>query len=118
MNCTLDSVAVRKSTYDRIFVAEFNLGFQSPKRDKCDVCEKFTVEKQTQTLTDDIKYEYDVPALDPLICGKTLQRQGLQLILEQEFMVMKFPDHLLITYYNVAKERLLSIQMTKSICLQ
>ncbi|GBM80827.1 hypothetical protein AVEN_33433-1 [Araneus ventricosus] len=39
---------------------EFNLVFHSPKSDRCDLCEKFKVTKQTQTLTADIKYEYDV----------------------------------------------------------
>ncbi|GBN48489.1 hypothetical protein AVEN_238656-1 [Araneus ventricosus] len=44
--------------YYRIFVMD--LGFHSSKSDRCDFCEKFKVTKQTQTLTDDIKYEYDV----------------------------------------------------------
>ncbi|GBO11938.1 hypothetical protein AVEN_216932-1 [Araneus ventricosus] len=39
---------------------EYNLRFHSPKNDRCDFCEKFKVAKQIQTLTDDIKYEYDV----------------------------------------------------------
>ncbi|GBM10216.1 hypothetical protein AVEN_177485-1 [Araneus ventricosus] len=46
--------------YYRIFVTEFNLGLHSPKSDRCDLCEKFKVAKKTQTLTDDIKYKYDV----------------------------------------------------------
>ncbi|GBM06058.1 hypothetical protein AVEN_49438-1 [Araneus ventricosus] len=46
--------------YYRIFVTEFNLGFHSPKSDRCDLFEKFKVMKQTQKPTDDIKYEYDV----------------------------------------------------------
>ncbi|GBM95892.1 hypothetical protein AVEN_183326-1 [Araneus ventricosus] len=46
--------------YNRIFVTEFNLGFHFPKSDRCDLCEKFKVSKQAQTLTDDVKYEYDV----------------------------------------------------------
>ncbi|GBL92981.1 hypothetical protein AVEN_54621-1 [Araneus ventricosus] len=58
--CTEKITAVRKSMYYRIFVTESNLGFHSPKSDRCDLCEKFEVSKQTQTLTDDIKYEYDV----------------------------------------------------------
>ncbi|GBM13693.1 hypothetical protein AVEN_148211-1 [Araneus ventricosus] len=43
----------------KISVTEFNIGFHSPKSDRCDLCEKFKVAKKTQTLTDDIKYEYD-----------------------------------------------------------
>ncbi|GBN01813.1 hypothetical protein AVEN_204954-1 [Araneus ventricosus] len=58
--CTEKITAVRKSMYYRIFVTEFNLGFHSPKSDRCDLCEKFKVAKQTQTLTDYIKYEYDM----------------------------------------------------------
>ncbi|GBM20919.1 hypothetical protein AVEN_253721-1 [Araneus ventricosus] len=52
---TQKTTAVRKSKYYRIFVTEFNLGFHSPKRDRCDLCDKFKVAKHTQTLTDDIK---------------------------------------------------------------
>ncbi|GBO24300.1 hypothetical protein AVEN_57088-1 [Araneus ventricosus] len=58
--CTERITAVRKSMYYRIFVTEFNLGFHSPKSDRCDLYQKFKVAKQTQTLTDDMKYEYDV----------------------------------------------------------
>ncbi|GBL74885.1 hypothetical protein AVEN_243724-1 [Araneus ventricosus] len=58
--CTEKITAVRKLMNYRIFVSEFNLGFHSPKGDRCDLCKKFKVQKQTQTLTDDIKYEYHV----------------------------------------------------------
>ncbi|GBM77441.1 hypothetical protein AVEN_241685-1 [Araneus ventricosus] len=46
--------------YYRISVTEFNLGFHSPKSKRCGVCEKFKVAKKTQTLMDDIKYQFDV----------------------------------------------------------
>ncbi|GBN33438.1 hypothetical protein AVEN_144488-1 [Araneus ventricosus] len=46
--------------YYRIFVTEFNIGFHDPKSDRCDLCEKFKVAKQTQIRTDDIEYECEV----------------------------------------------------------
>ncbi|GBN39125.1 hypothetical protein AVEN_39210-1 [Araneus ventricosus] len=69
--CCIEKItAVRKSIFYRIFVTEFNLRFHSPKGDRCDLCEKFKVSKQTQTLTDDIKYEYDVPQTSKMNMGE------------------------------------------------
>ncbi|GBM51152.1 hypothetical protein AVEN_2502-1 [Araneus ventricosus] len=46
--------------YYGIFVTEYNLGFHSPKGDRCGIWEKLKMAKQSQTLTDGNKYEYDV----------------------------------------------------------
>ena len=43
---------VKKSMYYHIFSTEFNLGFHIPKKDRCDLCEKFKVAENTDTMSE------------------------------------------------------------------
>jgi hypothetical protein len=54
-----DRVPVKKSMYQRIFVTKFNLGFHTPKTDRCDLCEMVKVAKQNGNLSEDLKIQYD-----------------------------------------------------------
>lgn len=60
--CASENVSqvVRKSMYYRIFVTEYNLGFHIPKSDRCDICEKYKVAKNTETLTSKLEMEYQL----------------------------------------------------------
>ena len=48
--CINDNIEpVEKFMYYHIFSTEFNVGFQVPKKDRCDLCEEFKVAENTET---------------------------------------------------------------------
>lgn len=58
--CNAESISpVKKSLYYKIFATEFNLGFHIPKSDRCDLCEKYKVARQTYTLTEELNEDYE-----------------------------------------------------------
>lgn len=54
-----DIEPVKKSLYYHIFSTEFNLGFHEPKKDRCDLCEKFKVAEKTETLSETLKADFE-----------------------------------------------------------
>lgn len=58
--CQADNIdPVKKSFYYKIFATEYNLGFHIPKSDRCDLCEKYKVARQSDTLTEELIEEYE-----------------------------------------------------------
>ena len=50
---------VKKSMYYHIFSTEFNLGFHIPKNDRCDLCEKFKVAENTDTMSEKLREDFE-----------------------------------------------------------
>ena len=50
---------LKKSMYYHIFSTEFNLGFHIPKKDRCDLCEKFKVAENTDTMFEKLREDFE-----------------------------------------------------------
>ena len=52
--------AVNEPIYQRVFNEEYNLSFHVPKKDQCQVCNKFDHAKADGTLDEKTKDEYTI----------------------------------------------------------
>ena len=62
-NCERDSVTAEKlCIYRKLFNENFNIDFQKPKKDKCDMCEEHKLKSKHNTLSpeDDKKYKLHI----------------------------------------------------------
>ena len=50
---------VKKHMYVTIFNTDFNIAFVKPKKDRCDLCEKFRLSASENNLTDEEKHIYE-----------------------------------------------------------
>ena len=58
--CINDNIElVKKSMYYHIFSTEFNVGFQVPKKDRYDLCEKFKVSENTETTSEKLREDFE-----------------------------------------------------------
>ena len=51
--------AVKQGKYRHIFCENFNLSFDKPKKDQCSLCNKYLRHKNSDSLTDELKMEYE-----------------------------------------------------------
>lgn len=51
--------SVKQSMYRKIYLSKFNIGFDQPKSDRCDLCETFKVSKKENLMTEILQSQYD-----------------------------------------------------------
>ncbi|CAC5379231.1 unnamed protein product [Mytilus coruscus] len=57
---TADAIPEKYHTYKNIFNLEFNLGFHTPKKDRCDHCEEYKSNKLINQVSEDLKMKYEL----------------------------------------------------------
>ncbi|XP_076107556.1 uncharacterized protein LOC143075857 [Mytilus galloprovincialis] len=57
---TTDVTPEKYHTYKNIFNFEFNLGFHTPKKDRCDHCEEYKSNKLINQVGEDLKIKYEL----------------------------------------------------------